>query len=567
MRRHRSLSTSLLCLPLSLLIGGCVLSDKQIGDDGSDGDTSSGDGDSGDGGGSGWAVHNIPVQPSKEVDLLFVIDNSGSMAAKQAILANNVASFIEVLEADDVAADYRIGVTTTDTGNPWCPGTTPERGRLVMSSCMTRLDDFLFGNDGDAREVACLDICGLSEADLEVLPTVTELDPSPAPRPWLERRAGVLNLPVGTGASDAFRCLMPQGINGCGFESPLEAMSLALTRAVNPSQDSYGFVREGALLAVVFLTDEADCSAADLGIFEAEGGKAFWSDPESTFPSSAVCWNAGVECSGDPSGYDGCEPVNKAIDGAVGVADADAVLHPVTRYIDLLAGIEADKQKLDSSNRVVVSAIVGVDSAGAAHYAASPDSAFQADFGIGPGCEVDNPTEPDIQTSAIPPVRLRALVDRFTPGALHSVCDTDYSPALDAVADQIRDQLTPGCFSACAADADPNTALLEPTCMLEQTSAQLGTSAVPECLRDASGYVLDLVSGNHAMPDPSVDRCYALRVDVAGLTSDPLDDLDPSCVDGGTNLQFVIVQRPNVTTPPGLSIQARCAITDLDACG
>jgi hypothetical protein len=559
MRRDQSLSTSLLCLPLSLLIGGCALSDKQIGDDGSDGDTSAGDGDSGSDGDSGWVVHNIPVQPSKEVDLLFVIDNSGSMAAKQAILADNTASFIEVLEAADVAADYRIGVTTTDTGNQWCPTSTPEHGRLVMSSCTTRLDDFVFGNDGDARDVACLDICNLSEAELEVVPTVTDLDPNPAPRPWLERRAGVLNLPAGTAASDAFRCLLPQGIDGCGFESPLEAMSLALTRSLNPSQDSHGFMRDGALLAVVFLTDEADCSVADPAIFDAEGSKVFWSDPESSVPTSAVCWNAGVECSGDPNGYDGCEPVNKGIDGAVGVADADAVLHPVSRYIDLLASIEADKQLLDSSNHVVVSAIVGVDSVGAPHYAASSDPEHQNHFGIGSGCEVDD-------IFGIPPVRLRALVDVFTPGALHSVCGSDYTPALEAVADQIRDQLIPGCFSACAADADPNTALLEPTCMLEQTSAQLGTSAVPECLRDDSGYVLDPVSGDHAMPDASVDRCYALRVDRDGLTSDPLDDLDPGCADGGTNLQFVIAQRPNVSTPPGLSIQARCAITDADSC-
>ena len=75
----------------------------------------------------------LQLTVNKDVDILFVIDNSGSMGEEQAILANNFASFIEVLEAEDVEANYRIGITTTDNGNPWCPPgvTTPESGKLV----------------------------------------------------------------------------------------------------------------------------------------------------------------------------------------------------------------------------------------------------------------------------------------------------------------------------------------------------------------------------------------------------------------------------------------------------
>jgi hypothetical protein len=71
---------------------------------------------------------------------LFVIDNSGSMAEEQALLSANFAAFIDVLEAPDVKANYRIGVTTTDAGNPRCPSAQykPEGGKLVLSSCVDR---------------------------------------------------------------------------------------------------------------------------------------------------------------------------------------------------------------------------------------------------------------------------------------------------------------------------------------------------------------------------------------------------------------------------------------------
>jgi hypothetical protein len=51
------------------------------------------------------------------------------MAEEQALLSANFAAFIDVLEAPDVRANYRIGITTTDAGNPRCPNTTPENGQ------------------------------------------------------------------------------------------------------------------------------------------------------------------------------------------------------------------------------------------------------------------------------------------------------------------------------------------------------------------------------------------------------------------------------------------------------
>ena len=121
----------------------------------------------------------LQLTVNKDVDILFVIDNSGSMGEEQAILAANFGSFIEVLEAEDVEANYRIGITTSDNGNPWCPSgaTTPEAGNLVMSSCKDRIGDFVFNNgDVDVSDLACNDICTLDDAELGILPTTTDFD-------------------------------------------------------------------------------------------------------------------------------------------------------------------------------------------------------------------------------------------------------------------------------------------------------------------------------------------------------------------------------------------------------
>ena len=95
-----------------------------------------------------------------------------------------------MLEAQGVEANYRIGVTTTDNGNPLCSASTPEGGKLVMSSCMSRLGDFVSGDTIDVQDLACTDICTLSEAELTIQPTATDLDPNLVARPWLEKLEG-----------------------------------------------------------------------------------------------------------------------------------------------------------------------------------------------------------------------------------------------------------------------------------------------------------------------------------------------------------------------------------------
>jgi hypothetical protein len=83
-------------------------------------------------------------------------------------------------------------------------------------------------------------------------------------------------------------CLTAAGTSGCGFERPLEAARLALSpsaataytapgygppalaegRAPLGDGANSGFLRENTLLAVLFVTDEDDCSTVETSLFD-----------------------------------------------------------------------------------------------------------------------------------------------------------------------------------------------------------------------------------------------------------------------------------------------------------
>src|SRR5947209_10613780 len=50
---------------------------------------------------------------SVKTDILFVVDDSGSMSEEQQNLANNLDAFIDALIASPIQDDFRIGVTNT----------------------------------------------------------------------------------------------------------------------------------------------------------------------------------------------------------------------------------------------------------------------------------------------------------------------------------------------------------------------------------------------------------------------------------------------------------------------
>ena len=196
---------------------------------GEDGTTTTGDGDGdgdatgdgpGTGDGDGDGDGDGPGPACAEMDIVFVIDDSVSMEEEQANLAANFPEFARVLDEYQVRngdlLDYRVAVTTTGLDQ-----------YTVLGS--VEVEDL--GANGAFVD----DRCGMV-------------------RPWVERDDA--------NAADTFACAATVGIDGPLVEMPLRALDLAFADRVADGSNA-GFRREDALLALVILTDEDDCSRLD----------------------------------------------------------------------------------------------------------------------------------------------------------------------------------------------------------------------------------------------------------------------------------------------------------------
>ncbi len=68
----------------------------------------------------------------RDLDILFLIDNSPSMSPKQKALALAIPQFIQTIDA--TGADYHVGIATSDVGSYTAPGTP---WSMSLGSCNT----------------------------------------------------------------------------------------------------------------------------------------------------------------------------------------------------------------------------------------------------------------------------------------------------------------------------------------------------------------------------------------------------------------------------------------------
>jgi hypothetical protein len=182
------------------------------------------------------------VLPDKvQTDILFVVDDSGSMADNQANLAANLGAFINTLAASPVQNEFRIGVTNTSIEG-FISSTAPTPARAYTGGPAAGVPY----PDGAILAVAqSAGGAGISGAFLY----------DAAAGAWGGNRildAGRVSL-----AQD-FRANVLVGTRGSGREQPFRAARLALSDRL--ADANAGFLRPGARLAVFFLTDEDDCS-------------------------------------------------------------------------------------------------------------------------------------------------------------------------------------------------------------------------------------------------------------------------------------------------------------------
>jgi hypothetical protein len=161
---------------------------------------------------------------------------------------------------------------------------------------------------------------------------------------------------MGDPVADALSCIGPQGIDGCGMEATLETMLQALDPNKAWNTGGEPFLRVGAVLAVVIVTDEEDCAVKNYEYFDPAKANdpnynQYWEDFPGTpgmkkDPTSAVCWNAGTDCTTPTLDtiYESCVSADKG------------VLQPTSRYINYLKKVLIK----DKKKEVVMLGILGV---------------------------------------------------------------------------------------------------------------------------------------------------------------------------------------------------------------
>lgn len=150
-------------------------------------------------------------EPAERVDILIVVDNSGSMAPYQQSLGQNFSAFIQFFE--DANVDYHIAVTTTSIRTPEYTSQIPQCTPALLNE--------------------------IPDAGHIVNGTVI-----------------TANTPE---AATVFRDLVNVGVCGSGYEMGLEAAFAALQPELLTTANA-GFLREQADLSLIFVSDEEDSS-------------------------------------------------------------------------------------------------------------------------------------------------------------------------------------------------------------------------------------------------------------------------------------------------------------------
>jgi hypothetical protein len=265
---------------------------------------------------------------------------------------------------------------------------------------------------------------------------------------------GPNNLPPGQGLDQTFSCMASVGARGCGYEHQLESVYASLTQ---PLSENAGFLRDDALLVIVFVTNEDDCSAPpDTDLFDdniARYGQRF----------SFRCTRYGIMC-GEPPAFapyaDSGGPLAMCISAPDPNDNGPGRLFDISRYINLFTLPRAQGGiKVDPAD--VLLAAIDAPADPFAVVLADPHSGLHQGMPYtlcDKYSETSNPPcVPVLQHSCQnpmdgaffgdPSVRLNTVVQAAPNHAIASICDTDYTAALEKVARLIVSQSGPCCLA------------------------------------------------------------------------------------------------------------------------
>lgn len=343
-------------------------------------------------------VMDIPAVPRRDVDILFLIDDSLSMVEEQESLKANFGRFISILESiQGGLPNVHIGVATPNLGTSAIDGTRA----ASVGTCVGT------GENGKLRRIPGGGAF-LSDTD--------------------NGAGGRTRNYTGT-LTDAFKQLATVGSAGCGIEQHLEAVK----RALDSNPENAGFLRPNAYLAVIVVADEDDCSLAKSTLFEGNPNESTYGDRV-----NFQCTRQGIECDNPSNDLDvvgvrtDCHPKYDS-----------QVLTQTDRYVDFLKGLKADPKD------VIVAGILG----DTGPFEVTKKNGVSV---LKPSCTYNGPTGPQY---AFPGIRTRDFLDQFPDRNTHTrICDEDLSGAMTEIAATLKRAFGEPCFETKPADLDPEMA-------------------------------------------------------------------------------------------------------------
>ncbi|MBI4510352.1 MAG: VWA domain-containing protein [Deltaproteobacteria bacterium] len=439
----------------------------------------------------------IPVGQNRDVDILFVIDNSSSMSGEQTSLKTNFPAFINVLESiEGGLPNVHIGVVTSDVGV----------NGYDFGNCQGEGDDGFLISSPQAGNT-CTAPSGTFIRDVKRADGTRDR-----------------NYPAGK-LAETFGCIAEVGDDGCGFEKHLEAMRRALDGR------NKEFHRKNAYLAVIFLADEDDCSVTE------QGGIIFDYDEQIDNVSSTLgpydsfrCTEFGVVCD------DGLiERTTKTYGTCVPRKEDDLakqlVAHP-QEYVTFLKNLKGTGSSDD--NKIIIANIVG-----------NPDKlkVLTNDKGrpkLEPSCQSTN-------GKADPAHRLDWFRKQFQKNTFVSICNSDLTDALTEIAELLKRAIDDPCIEGAVntTDAQPNQPGLQINCEVADVKFS-GTDEedqkqLPRCpMQDENTPVPSTDASNPPRP------CWYVKAEPTKCASKP-------------SQLALIVDRNGAEPEDGTSIIMRCA--------
>jgi hypothetical protein len=415
------------------------------------------------------------VNPIRDVDILFMIDNSPSMAEEQDNLARNFPAFIDELrKIPGGLPSVHIGVVSSDLG----AGSTPLQGGCGRVA-------------GDRGILQAKANCGLSATDRFVSSV-----PNGTANPTANFQGDL---------SQVFSCMAKLGTSGCGYEHQLQSTRVALYETITP--ENKGFLRENAYLALIFITDEDDCSA-DI--------KSDLFTDDMAFPGTAAsfrCAQVSHLCNGMTP------PVAPFTAPLASCEPNETASNRLLKVSDLVESIRGVKPRPDQ--QIIVSGIFGWPNnntlTGAMYtYAKNKDGALDYDQ----ICESNN-------GKATAALRMKKFVDAFGQnGTFFSICQDDFRPAMQQIGVKLAAKLGNPCISAPLIDIKPDPGVQADCQVIDQEPGDNGATVarpLPPC-------------GKGATP------CWKLAA-------------DPMCTESGYKID---VDRGGILAKPGTQQAIKC---------